>query len=718
MKLLCFKNKLIFFLFFLLSITFLSANSFNPKSAVVYYGDSHPYEMLGAFDIIITDPANVDVSSFGFKLYKDKIFAYISIGEVNKNRSYYKSIKKRWVKSENRLWKSLILDISNREYQNFLINRVLKKLYKKGYKNFFFDTVDSYHFIAKSEKERKKYETSLISFFKKVKKRYPKAKIILNRGFEIVERVFNVIDGVLFESLFYGLSPKDLRYTKVSEEDRKWLLSWAEKIKSLGLFVVALDYLPEYKSELAKKTAEKIGRLGIIPYIAQKDLQTIGTSLNNSLKRKVLIIYNSFANKLEFSEAFHSAVPLEYMGYIPEFLNIDIQNLPDSLTDHYAGIVVWLEKDNNKNIFLKAKLKEAIKSGVKVVFMKSFGFSFDKSDRKFFKFIPFKDEGEFSVISKDKMLGFEIEPKIMKKGIFVELLKGKSLFSVKKHFSKNIYSLAAITEWGGYFQGDVLLPSLDGKDRLWSINPFEFFKESLRLKDFPIPDVTTKNGKRVLLVTVKCKGFKDKSEFDLKKRAYQILFNDFFTKYKIKQSVCIKSRRFKRKLSKFPYIKTNFKSVLRESFTNITNDKPWLCKVSPIGVQKDGKYQIFEPIADENLYTYWWQKDFWGYERVIETFKLTDKPRRLKPVHINYHYYLATKKASLKALKKVYDYTVSQDLENMFVDEYLKRALNFYYMAISEEDGFKIFGARYLKTFRYKKNHYIELENENAMIRK
>ena len=717
MKLLCFKNRSVNFLFLLLFLP-VAVFSAAPKSAVVYYGDSHPYEMLGAFDVIITDPGNLDTSSLGFKLYKKKIFAYVSVGEVNKNRSYYKKIKKRWIKRENGLWKSFVVDVSNREYQNFLMNEVLRKLYLRGFENFFFDTVDSYHLIAKSDKDRRKYEKALISFFKRVKKRYPKAKIILNRGFEIIEETAEVIDGVLFESLFYGLSPKDLRYKKVSSEDRKWLRFWIEKIRSLGLFVISLDYLPENEKALAEKTVKDIEKLGVIPYVAPKNLKVIGISSIKPVKREVLIIYNSFSDKLEFSEAFNCAVPLEYEGYIPKFLNIEKESFPDSLSDRYAGIIVWPEKRTKKGDFLKALLKRAVRNGVKVLFMKNFGFSFDKSDIKFFKMIPYEDEGEFTVISKDKTMGFEAEPRIKNRGIFMELLKGKSLFSVKKHFSKNIYSLAAVTEWGGYFQGEVLLPSIDGKDKLWSVNPFEFFKRTLRLKSFPVPDVTTKGNKRVLLVTVKCKGFNDKAEFDLKKRAYRILFKDFFAKYKIKQSVCVKSRRFKKRLSKFPYVKTYFRYPLAESFTSVTKNKPWLCKISPIGMEKEGKYEIFEPIADENLYTDWWRKDFWGYEKVLETFELTDKPRRLKPVHINYHYYSATKKASLRALKKVYDYAALKNLSGMFLEEYLKRAMNFYYAAFSvEDDGFNVFGARYLKTFRYK-NGYIRVKNENSFIRK
>ena len=712
MKLLCFKNRIL--LIFLLLQTFLFA--FSPKSAVVYYGDSHPYEMLGAFDIVVLEPGNTDVSSYGFKTYKDKIFAYVSVMEIEKNRSYYKKIKKRWIKSKNALWKSLILDISNREYRNFLINRVLRDLYKKGYKNFFFDTVDSYHIFAKKKKDKKKYEKALIAFFKTVKKRYPRSKIIVNRGFEIIDEIYPFIDGVLFESLFYGLSSKDLSYKKVSKEDREWLLSWVKKIKKYGLFVISLDYLPENKMNTAKEIAKKIESFGIIPYVAQKKLNTVGVSSIDVLKREILILYNS--DKLEYSKAFQSSIVLEYMGYIPKFFNPDKEPFLDSFSDRYKGVIVWLERKSSKEKAIKRALKRAVLDGSRVVFMENFGFSFDKSDLKFFSLKAYEDEGEFNVLSKDKMIGFEIPPKIPSEGFFFELTEGESLFSVKKHFSKNIYDLAAITRWGGYFQGEVLIPSIDGKDRLWSVNPFIFFKKALKLDDFPVPSVYTKNGKRVLLITVKCQGFNDKVEFDPKTKAYEMLFKEIFSKYKVSHSVCVKKRRFAKKIKRLSYIKTFYKMPLKSSLTSINNNSPWLCKIYPMGIVKNDGYEIFEPIGDENLYTGWWREPFWGYEKVIETFKLTEKPRRLKPIHINYHYYLATKKASLKSLKKVYEYAISMKYEPIFVNEYINRALNFYNIAIvNEKDGFKISGMRDLKSFRYK-NCYSEGKKDSFYVRR
>ncbi len=84
--------------------------------------------------------------------------------------------------------------------------------------------------------------------------------------------------------------------------------------------------------------------------------------------------------------------------------------------------------------------------------------------------------------------------------------------------------------------------------------------------------------------------------------------------------------------------------------TLITRADPSLTRVAPLGIPRGRHYQVYAPNQNENVYTELWRGPYYGYERVIETFELTELPRRLKPVNIYYHAYSATKTASLAAL--------------------------------------------------------------------
>lgn len=119
--------------------------------------------------------------------------------------------------------------------------------------------------------------------------------------------------------------------------------------------------------------------------------------------------------------------------------------------------------------------------------------------------------------------------------------------------------------------------------------------------------------------------------------------------------------------------------------TFITRSNPSLTAVAPLGIRKGGYLQIYAPITNENIYTNLWTGPYYGYERVIETFEMTGAPRRLKSVGIYYHVYSASKPASLRALKKVYDWALAQPLYPVATSEFITKAQDFFDYAIARD---------------------------------
>ncbi|MBK8893604.1 MAG: bifunctional glycoside hydrolase 114/ polysaccharide deacetylase family protein [Propionivibrio sp.] len=135
--------------------------------------------------------------------------------------------------------------------------------------------------------------------------------------------------------------------------------------------------------------------------------------------------------------------------------------------------------------------------------------------------------------------------------------------------------------------------------------------------------------------------------------------------------------------------------------TIITRSFPSLTAVSPLGYAIDGIFQTFAPVMNENVYTNLWHGPYYGFERVIETFQMTDSPRRLKPIDIYYHTYSASKQASLKALYKVYDWSLAQSPNLIHASDFIRKALDFETMVLAREDGgWRIRGNGELRTLR------------------
>ncbi len=123
---------------------------------------------------------------------------------------------------------------------------------------------------------------------------------------------------------------------------------------------------------------------------------------------------------------------------------------------------------------------------------------------------------------------------------------------------------------------------------------------------------------------------------------------------------------------------------LNGGYTWINNRENYYSYISPMGLDRDGYFQVYPPVQNENIYTKLW-RDYYGYVRAIETFQITEKPKRLKPIAIYYHMYSGQKVASLKALREVYEYALSQRVNPMFASEYAQRVLEFRNMAIAED---------------------------------
>jgi hypothetical protein len=119
--------------------------------------------------------------------------------------------------------------------------------------------------------------------------------------------------------------------------------------------------------------------------------------------------------------------------------------------------------------------------------------------------------------------------------------------------------------------------------------------------------------------------------------------------------------------------------------TWITRAKPSLTLVSPIGMMKGEYFQIYAPNQNENVYTNDWTGPFYGFDRVIETFEMTELPRRLKPINIYYHTYIASKRASIQSLHKIFQWALAQDVHPVHVTEYAERVLDWRRATVSRD---------------------------------
>lgn len=788
-------------------------------SIAFFYAANPPLNELKAFDVVVVDPDHLAAFPKEHQNSYSKLFAYLSVGEADPNRTLFKKLDPAWLVAENANWGTKVIDLSNPACRDFFLNQVVEPLWIAGYRGFFLDTLDSYQ-LVKDKALIAPLAKGLVTVIREIKLRHPEAQLILNRGFEIIEQVKDVTFAVAAESLFQNFDPATGTYGTVKEQDRVWLLNKLEMVKKSGLPVIAIDYVQPSERELARTTAAKIKELGFIPWVADKGLASLGVGSIEVQPGTILGVYEHTDSATPTDPVYdllqlYAAMPLEYLGYRIEYHNI-AKPLPDGiLAGRYAGVVVWPASGGSASDKGYRKwIGNVLDQKLPLVFLEGFGV---QPDREWLSMLGLKWKsgpglsGRISVVKKDAMIGFEQQPPEAAESIpLLDASSGKVLLRVRG--TKGDESdLAAITAWGGYALAPAVKAHELNDQTAWIIDPFRFFSEALRLpRNRPIPDVTSENGVRLLMAHIDGDGFESMAEWPGGRLAATELREKILKRYRLPTSLSLiagilspkglypkRSAEFENEAKllwalpnveaashsfshpfnwyraeqsedafgynlSIPGYKFSLKGEIQESInylnsllppqkkvtmfhwtgncvptseailetyragvgninggdTIITNTRSSLTAVAPMGIVKDGWLQVFAPNQNENVYTNNWSGPFYGYRRVIETFRLTDAPRRLKPVDLYYHIYAVSKLASLKALQEAYDWAIKQQLFPVYPSSYAARVQDFFSTTVASRDnGWLIRNSGDLKQIRIPlKAGYPDLESSSGVL--
>lgn len=783
-----------------ISLLFISlqAHAFN---AAFFYGSPFPQE-LRIYDAVIIEADHADFTRVPDNLQK-KLYAYTSLGEVGPDKPYARNVPAAAKIARNPAWSSDVMDQTSPVWREFFLEKIIAPLWQRGFRGIFIDTLDSYQLAATTPQQRAKQEAGMVETLRQMRMRYPGMRIILNRGFEILPQVHEWVTAVAAESLFQGWDNATHSYVQVAEADRQWLLTQLNQIKNnYRLPVIIIDYTAPRQRQLARELSQKIRAAGFIPWVSNPGLDMIGVGYPEIQPRRILMLYNGNDNKDVTFSGLHrfSAMPIQHMGFIPEYRDLT-KPLPDyQLAGQYAGIIIWTSDTQTSTPQLKSWLLKQIDQGIRLAVINEFGFVRSNDNLQAFG-LSVKNSisvNSFEIVSQDAVVGFEHSAQVYPDSLDIITAGKDSTPILRLKVAGQTTDVAAYMPWGGYVLSPFAIydsPSQQGTS--WIINPFDFFRRALNLPDMPAPDVTTSTGRRLLMAHMDGDGFASYAEFPGSPLASRVMLEKIFKKYRIPTAVSVieaeiapwglypqksaEMEQIAREMFRLPHVEIashsyshpfNWQKLSHEGYieglnlaiggykfdlnremsgsvnyinqrlapagkscqiflwtgdcnpgadaiaktdslgllnmnggdTVITNSQPSLSYVAPLGVGRGGHFQIYAPNQNENVYTNNWTGPFYGFRRVIETYQLTDAPRRLKPVNIYFHTYAASKPASLKAMTEVYDWALKQDNHPVYPSEYIRRVMDFNHSVIAREDkAWLFYGNGSIDTLRINK---------------
>ncbi|MBD3796516.1 MAG: hypothetical protein IE887_02050 [Campylobacterales bacterium] len=714
MKHLC-CNKILT-LFFLLITTLYGA--LNDKSAIVYLGEKISYPMVGLHDYIIVDPKKTNTYTHGFKVYNKKIYARVVI---NKNFAP----------------------------NNLLSN--LEQLSKQGFKNFFFD--------VEQVNSQKNLNIFLSKF--RLKNNFTNAKAKIKRYKNLRDDIIDVettsslklsevtnlgvISCITSASMQgYGKSSKNAVkreiLTLIDESTTDRMESSAHQYGAIPLeyqgYIQTIhnihdglpdpDEMAQYAGVVIWLTVDYTNPAELISWakkVTKKHIPVVfarsfGFNLTGMLLKQLGI--ETYDGAAETSKKIVLKDPMmDYEINTPINHGTFYYQAPkgskklvafedtEGLTSTTAAITPWggyaigdsfMTEVNKENIWVINPFK-FFKEALRLKDLAVPDSTTENGSRLFFAHI----DGD------GIMNGVEFDPELVSGDIiYKEILK-------KYPFPHSVSVIGAEIMPNGLYpeQSQRLLKITSEMYALENVEP------ATHTFTHPFYWGEIKNGDLVKEYRLQPAGYKFSLDYELSGMLNYINENLLEQNSTKKAQTVYWSGDCIPKINTLEYTYKHHILNINGGDTTINNSSPWLTLVTPYDLQRGENYQIYTGAQNENVFTNDWLGTFWGFKKFVQTFQLTDSPRRLKPIDVYYHLYSGSKKASLNALRYVFDWVMAQkNIMPLFTAEYIPKMMDYYTISIAEENGTWLYaGMDAIKTLRLEhKNFGVDLQNDTTVL--
>ena len=244
------------------------ATGINKNTVLVCYGKLGA-ETIKGYEYVILEAKHYNVKEVKIiKAQNEKVFAYMSLGEVNGNAAHFKDLKSHTL-GKNEIWNSYYLNLKSEKTVTVLME-IIKNTLSKGYDGMFLDNIDNYTIYGPQKDQRKE----LVTLLRNIKETYPKSQFIQNAGLDLISETSLYVDGIAIESVASLYNFKDKKYNLRDEKQFNETLTRLKTINSTyKIPIILIEYADTKK--LNDKIIERIKPSKFPYFIGQIDLQAL-----------------------------------------------------------------------------------------------------------------------------------------------------------------------------------------------------------------------------------------------------------------------------------------------------------------------------------------------------------------------------------------------------------------------------------------------------------
>lgn len=250
-----------------------------PARWVVCYSDTVRAESLAPYNPIVLDSRYHPPLAQLLEAGKD-LYGYLSLGEVEDTQPYFPAVRQEGLlRGANPNWQgSYFVDWRDLRWERRVLGELIPQVLRQGFGGLMLDTVDDAEYLESLDPVRNRgMKVAALRLIREIRRNYPTVRIILNRGFFLLDDVAPGIQYVLAESVFSRFDFETRTYRKVRKTEYAAtveILKAAQK-RHPSLGVLTLDYWwPSDASKLHSIYELERGN-GFVPYVSTIGLDVI-----------------------------------------------------------------------------------------------------------------------------------------------------------------------------------------------------------------------------------------------------------------------------------------------------------------------------------------------------------------------------------------------------------------------------------------------------------
>lgn len=245
--------------------------------AVYYSAASEAVDDLARFDLVVIDPGRHPPLA-PLKRLGAIVLAYASLGEVNVNHPAYAEIKDApWVLDANPRWpEARRLDPRPDAYGRFIVDRVAATALSAPVHGLFLDTADTALELERAAPTRYAGAAAALErTVRALRRRHPRAVILLNGGLPLAERVGAVLDGVALESVWTDYDFSARRYLRRDAPAAEARAASLAAVTRAGVRGLTLEYADGSDATWTADLVARSRARGFVPYVATIGLDRV-----------------------------------------------------------------------------------------------------------------------------------------------------------------------------------------------------------------------------------------------------------------------------------------------------------------------------------------------------------------------------------------------------------------------------------------------------------